>query len=488
MNNKEIRNLEPAALWNYFADLGSIPRPSYHEEKVVSYIQDFARRRELETYQDKKGNLLVKKSASPGKENSGSVVLQAHLDMVQQKHLTTNFDFNNQPIEMFIDGDWVKAKETSLGADNGIGVAAILSILASTDLIHPPIEALFTLEEEVGATGALAFPKNILKSKVLINLDSEDSNQLTIGCAGSLDAELSGKYEPEIPPGVWKGLRVSVKGLTGGHSGVDISKSSGNAILILIQILVRLSKYKIRINSIEGGGLRNAIPREATAKVIIEDKDWLHILEIIKELKCEISQEFVSTDPNIDIHFEETSPDQRAIPRELQEKLLTCISNIPNGIYTRNPDLRNLVQTSNNVSKVEVNKGSYSMHCLLRSFDKEEEISLAIAILKAFAPLGGTSTFFGAAPGWKPQPASQLAKLVSGVYESIFHTDPVVTAIHAGLECGIIGDKYPEMQMISFGPNIRGAHSPEEKVQISSVTKFWSLLTEVLKTLAENNW
>ena len=285
MNNREIRYLEPTTLWNHFADLSRISRPSGHEEKVVAYILEFAKKLGLQTYQDKKGNLLVRKNASSGQEGIKPVALQAHLDMVQQKQNDTAFDFGKEPLKMYISGDWIKTKGTTLGADNGIGVAAILAVLSSTDLVHPPIEALFTLEEEVGATGAMAFPKEILKSDVLLNLDSEDIHQLTIGCAGSLDVELSGEYQPETPPSSsWRGLKISIKGLTGGHSGVDISKSRGNAIVILVKILKLLSEEEIRIASLKGGGLRNAIPREATAKIVIRDTDWQFILSAIREI------------------------------------------------------------------------------------------------------------------------------------------------------------------------------------------------------------
>ncbi|MGB8705812.1 MAG: beta-Ala-His dipeptidase, partial [Gillisia sp.] len=351
MNNKEIRNLEPTTLWNYFADLSRIPRPSCHEEKVVAYILDFAKKLGLQTYQDKKGNLLVRKNASSGLEGIKPVALQAHLDMVQQKRNDTIFDFGREPLKMFISEDWIRTKGTTLGADNGIGVAAILAVLSSTDLVHPPIEALFTLEEEVGATGAMAFPKEILAADVLLNLDSEDIHQLTIGCAGSLDVEFSGEFQPETPPPSWRGLKISIKGLTGGHSGVDIAKCRGNAIVLLVHILRMLSGEEIRIASLKGGGLRNAIPREATAKIVIRDTDWHLILSSIEEIVEGISKEIGNTDPGLVIMCEEILPSTLVLPMNFQQKLLAGVHEIPNGVYKRNTDLNNLVQASNNISK-----------------------------------------------------------------------------------------------------------------------------------------
>jgi dipeptidase D len=408
--------------------------------------------------------------------------------MVHQKNEATQFDFATEGIKMIVEGDWVKAEGTTLGADNGIGVATIMALLASTDTPHPPLEALFTIDEETGMTGALELKAGLLDASIMLNLDTEDDDELTIGCAGGVDITASGTYSLEAPKDGSLSYKLSVKGLTGGHSGMDIHKGRGNANKIINRILSQLSdRVSFQIASVDGGGLRNAIPRESKAVIYIDPADTSTAEMLISEYGENVVNEHNTTDPSIEIIFEAVDADQKVMPKDMQTNLLRTVYACPNGIYRMSPDIASLVQTSNNLARVLVNEGKYEILCLTRSSVNSEKDDLTKAIKSTFELLGSEVKTGGSYPGWTPKPEAAIVKLMSDLYRNRFEAEPNVNACHAGLECGILGQNYPEMDMISFGPNIRGAHSPDEKVQISSVQKFWGFLLETLQNTPAKN-
>ncbi len=479
--NEAIRKLEPTAMWNNFADLNAVPRPSKKEERVIAFAKAFGEKLGLPTIVDEVGNVIIKKPATKGMEDRVTVVLQSHLDMVHQKNAATNFDFNTQGIEMLVDGDWVKANGTTLGADNGIGVASIMALLESKDIPHPALEALFTIDEETGMTGALALKGGLLDAQIMLNLDTEDDNELTIGCAGGVDVTATGKYNQEAPKNK-SAFKVTVKGLTGGHSGMDIHRGRGNANKIMNRLLWSLSKdLKIEIASVDGGSLRNAIPRESVSVITVADVAALKTQ--IQAFEKSVKEEHSTTDPNLVVAIEDVETPAHVFNADFQYKLLRSVYTCPYGIYRMSPDIAGLVQTSNNVARVIVKDGAYQIQCLTRSSVDSEKTDLQYAITSAFELLGAEITAAGSYPGWTPKPSSPIVKLMSDLYKERYNEEAKVSACHAGLECGILGTNYPNMQMISFGPNIRGAHSPDECVQISSVQKFWGYLLETLKQI-----
>lgn len=481
--NEAIRKLEPTAMWNNFTDLNAVPRPSKKEEKVIQFIKQFGEKLKLPTLIDEVGNVIIKKPATKGMEDRVTVVLQSHLDMVHQKNASTQFDFNTQGIEMLVDGDWVKANGTTLGADNGIGVASIMTLLESTDIPHPALEALFTIDEETGMTGALSLKGGLLDAKIMLNLDTEDDHELTIGCAGGVDVTATGTYETQNPKHS-NALKISIKGLTGGHSGMDIHKGRGNANKLMNRVLMNLDKtFDIEISSIDGGSLRNAIPRESVCELLIASGQEQKVKDILAELGAVLKAEYQTTDPNLVLLAEAVATPAKVLDKKFQGTLLRSIYACPNGIYRMSPDIAGLVQTSNNIARVLVKDGSYQIQCLTRSSVDTEKTDLQDAIIATYELTGAQVSTAGSYPGWTPKPSSAIVKLMSDLYEERYHERANVSACHAGLECGILGTNYPEMQMISFGPNITGAHSPDEKVQISSVQKYWGFLLETLKRI-----
>jgi dipeptidase D len=485
--SKTVRDLEPKEMWNHFADLNSVPRPSKKEERIIEFMLQFGKKLGLETKKDEIGNVIIKKPASKGMENKQPIVLQSHLDMVHQKNANTNFDFNTQGIEMFVEDDWVKAKGTTLGADNGIGAASIMTVLSSTSIEHPPIEALFTIDEETGMTGALNLKGGLLNGKILLNLDTEDDNELTIGCAGGVDVTATGSYTHEAAPPNTIAYKISVKGLTGGHSGMDIYKGRGNANKIMNRVLLNaFQKFGLQISSIDGGSLRNAIPRESVAEIVVAEKEEEALNSFIKLIEQELKAEYKTTDPNLSVSVEKISSTGRVLQTGFQVKLMKSIYTCANGVYRMSPDVLHLVQTSNNLARVLVKDGEYSIQCLTRSSVDSEKMDLANSIKYAFELIGARVSFQGSYPGWIPNPDASIVKLMSNLYKELYNDTALVSACHAGLECGILGTNYPGMEMISFGPNIRGAHSPDEKAQISSVQKFWKFFLETLKRIPAN--
>jgi dipeptidase D len=479
--NNNVREQNPIELWNNFADLNAVPRASKKEERVIEFMMNFGKNLGLETYKDEVGNVIIKKPASPGMENRVVVALQSHLDMVHQKNASTNFDFDTQGIEMYVEGDWIKANGTTLGADNGIGVASIMTILASKTIIHPSIEALFTIDEETGMTGALGLKGGLLNADIMLNLDTEDDNELTIGCAGGVDVTATGNYTEIVVGNNLIAKKISVKGLTGGHSGMDIHRGRGNANKLMNRILWQAAnQFGVQVNSIDGGSLRNAIPRESMATIVLPAENQISFEAFIQEQEQIFKAEYHLTDPNLVIGIENTETPTHVLNGEFQTKLLSSLYGCVNGIYRMSSSIDGLVQTSNNLARVLVKNGTYSIQCLTRSSVDTEKMDLAASLQACFELIGASIVFSGSYPGWTPNKDAAIVKLMSELYFERYNENALVSACHAGLECGILGTNYPHIQMISFGPNIKGAHSPDERVQISSVQKYWAFLLETL--------
>lgn len=485
--NNEIRNLEPKNLWNKFADLNAVPRPSKKEERVIEFMMQFGKQLGLETIKDEVGNVIIKKPASPGMENRKTIVMQSHLDMVHQKNNDTIFDFDTQGIEMYIEEGWVRAKGTTLGADNGIGVATIMAILESEEIAHPAIEALFTIDEETGMTGAFGLQEGVLSGEILLNLDTEEDDELDIGCAGGVDVTATAEYDEETTPEGSVGYRITVKGLSGGHSGMDIHKGLGNANKIMNRLLFDgFESFGLQIASIDGGGLRNAIPRESVAQVIIASMYEEAFLVDMPQLIEEIKAEYHTTEPNMEVLIEKLSETpSRVMPPAAQYFLVRSLYTAHNGVYRMSADFDDLVETSNNIARVEVKGGKLTISCLTRSSVETSKFDLANSLRAAFELMGCEVAFSGAYPGWTPNPDSEILDLLVDLYAKQNGSKPNVVACHAGLECGILGTHYPNMDMISFGPTIKGAHSPEERVNVDSVQKYWKFVLEILKNIPQ---
>lgn len=484
MTNKIFQEIEPKPVWQYFEALNAVPRASKKEEQVIQFMLDFGARLKLETVQDKVGNVIIRKPATPGMDNRKTVVLQSHLDMVHQKNNDTAFDFDNEGISMFIDGDWVKARGTTLGADNGIGVAAVMAVLASNTIEHPAIEALFTIDEETGMTGAKGLPGNLLTGDILLNLDTEEDTEIDIGCAGGLDITARRTYIPETVSDNVLYFTLTVKGLHGGHSGMEIHKGLGNANKIINRLLYTLLPLDIRLVSIDGGGLRNAIPRESVAVFAVEETSKDLLLSVVEQEGGAIKQEFLTVDEGLEIILEPyDTASEEVLPEVVQEKLIQALYTAHNGVYRMSADFDNLVETSNNIARVKVGKGKITVKCLTRSSVESSKVDLTNALKCCFELMDAEVTFSGDYSGWTPNPNSEILEVLKDRYTKLFDEEPNVVACHAGLECGILGSHYPEMDMISFGPTILGAHSPQERVSISSVQKFWSFLTDILKRI-----
>ncbi|MFK7060954.1 aminoacyl-histidine dipeptidase [Flavobacterium oreochromis] len=484
--SQEIRNLEPKTLWNKFADLNSVPRPSKKEERVIAFMMDFGQKLGLETIKDEVGNVIIKKPATVGMENRKTIVMQSHLDMVCQKNNDTLFDFDTQGIEMYVEGDWVRAKGTTLGADNGLGVATIMAILESTDIAHPAIEALFTIDEETGMTGALGLKGGLLSGEILLNLDTEEDDEIDIGCAGGVDVTAERDYhEEEIPKGS-VGYTITVKGLQGGHSGMDIHRGLGNANKIMNRLLFDgFENFGLQIAEINGGSLRNAIPRESVAKIIIAGMYDEAFVFDMQEVINDIKSEYKTMEPNLQIVIEKSDLPAKVMDLGVQEGLLRAIYAAHNGVYRMSPDMTDLVETSNNIARIIVKEGQISIQNLTRSSVESSKFDLANALRSAFELFGCEVTFSGSYPGWTPNVNSPILDVLTSVYEKQNGSKPHVVACHAGLECGILGTNYPGMDMISFGPTIKGAHSPDERASISSAQKYWKFVLEILQNIPQ---
>ncbi len=482
MNN--ITTLNPAEVWKHFYTLTQIPRPSKKEARVIEYIKKFGQQAGLETVTDAAGNIVIRKPATPGLENKKGLILQAHLDMVPQKNSNKVHDFENDPIETIIEGEWVKANGTTLGADNGIGVAAILAILESKNLRHGPLEALFTVDEETGMTGAFALQPDMLRGDILLNLDSEDEGELFVGCAGGMDGNFKFEYIEDKKYKDYIPYSIHISGLKGGHSGLDIHLGRGNSNFILSRILYGTSKmFDIRIAEIEGGNMRNAIPREAVASIAIPSAKESEAINTIEKIAQTIKNELRHREPELKIEITRIPSVKRIMDPAFQKRLLAAIYACPNGVIRMSDDMPGLVETSTNLAIVKTHDNNVMVHCLLRSSVDSAKLALSDRMRALFEIAGAQVEFSGSYPGWKPNMDSAILKVMKQVYEKKYGITPEIKAVHAGLECGIIGGTYPRLDMISFGPTIRHPHSPDEKVNIPSVQKFWDFLTETLENI-----
>lgn len=482
--SQEVRNLEPKALWNKFADLNAVPRPSKKEERVIEFMKNFGNSLGLETFEDEIRNVIIRKPATPGMENRKPIVMQGHLDMVHQKNADTVFDFDTQGIDMYVDGDWVRARGTTLGADNGLGVATIMAILESKDIPHPAIEALFTVDEETGMTGALNLKGGILQGQILLNLDTEEDDEIDIGCAGGIDVTATRNYhEEEVPEGS-VGYTITVKGLNGGHSGMDIHKGLGNANKIMNRLLFDgFENFGLQIAEINGGSLRNAIPRESKATVIISQMfDEAYVYDM-QEIITDIKAEYKTTEPNLSIEIVKTDLPEKVMDLGVQEGIIRAIYAAHNGVYRMSADMADLVETSNNIARVVIKDGEILVGCLTRSSVESSKFDLANSLRSAFELVGCEVELSGSYPGWTPNVNSEILEVLKEIYEKQNGEQPKVVACHAGLECGILGTNYPDMDMISFGPTIHGAHSPDERASISSAQKYWKFVLEILSNI-----
>jgi dipeptidase D len=484
----DIRNLEPKELWNSFADLNAIPRASKKEERVIAFMVDFGKALGLETTKDPIGNVVIKKPATAGMENRRTVVLQSHLDMVHQKNSDTVFDFDTQGIDMYMDGDWVKARGTTLGADNGIGVAAIMALLQSTGIKHPALEAMFTIDEETGMTGAKELDPANFSGSILLNLDTEEDDELTIGCAGGIDTNTSYPYESQPVAADSTAYKINIKGLLGGHSGMDIHKGHANANKLMNRFLYTISQtVGLFLHSIDGGSLRNAIPRESTAIIVVPNAQKELFLLLGGQFTELLADEYHAIEPGLLLSITETElPDEVVIKADFK-KIINALYAVANGVFRMSPDIANLVEASSNIARVIVRDNIFLTQSLQRSSVESTKEDVSNAVRAVFENMGCNVKQAGDYPGWKPDPDSVILKLMVELYRKTFKAEPKVEACHAGLECGILGSHMPGTDMISFGPTIRGAHSPDERVQISSVQKFWTYLQAVLKEIPKND-
>ncbi|WP_299890615.1 aminoacyl-histidine dipeptidase [uncultured Lacinutrix sp.] len=482
--NTEIRELEPKELWNKFADLNAVPRASKKEERVIAFMKDFGAKLGLETIEDEVGNVIIKKPATKGLEDRVTIVMQSHLDMVHQKNADTDFNFDTQGIEMYVEGDWVKAKGTTLGADNGLGVATIMAILESNEIEHPAIEALFTIDEETGMTGAMGLKGGILSGGILLNLDTEEDDEIGVGCAGGVDVTATRTYNEEDTPEFKIGYELTVKGLQGGHSGMDIHKGLGNANKIMNRLLFDgFENFGLRISEIDGGSLRNAIPRESKAIVAIDAVHEEAFNAEIHQLAETIKTELKTMEPELTIMVSKIEAPNSIMDLGVQEGLTRAIYAALNGVFRMSADIPDLVETSNNIARVIVKDGHIKIGCLTRSSVESSKMDLANTLRATFELTGCEVELSGDYPGWTPNMDSSILKVLDNLYQKLNGEKAHVAACHAGLECGILGTNYPDMEMISFGPNIKGAHSPDERAQISSAQKYWKFVLEILKNI-----
>ena len=480
----KIENLNPQRVWKHFYQLTQIPRPSKKEAKIREFMKNFGENLGLETIVDEIGNVIIRKPATSGMENRMGVVIQGHLDMVPQKNSDKVHDFENDPIQTCIDGDWVTADGTTLGADNGMGVAAAMAVLEATDLVHGPIEVLFTTDEETGMTGAINLKPGFLKGDILLNTDSEDEGELYVGCAGGVDVNVSMDYdELDIPAG-YNAYKLSVTGLKGGHSGMDINIGRSNSNKLLFRFLNHcIYHFDFKVCDIQGGSLRNAIPRESFAKIVVADAQKQKFEEEIKKFEGFYKNEFSGTEPNLSFIAEATELPKKMMEALAMEKIIKACFACPHGVERMSDSMEGLVETSNNFAIVIVKDGKFIANCLVRSSVDTAKIAVQYKIGTIFDLIGAKVEFDGAYPGWKPNMDSAILKTMQKVYLDMYGKTPKIMAIHAGLECGILGAAYPNWDMISFGPTIRYPHSPDEKVNIESVQKFWDFMVETLKNI-----
>jgi len=482
--NNEILLLQPARLWHYFLEICNIPRPSGKEEKIAAYIRDFASGLNLECHYDESGNVLIRKPASAGFENRRGVILQCHLDMVCEKNSGTSHDFDTDPIVPWIDGNWVRAKGTTLGADDGIGIAAALAVLESDNIPHGPLEVLFTADEETGLTGAFGLKPGQLRGRMLVNLDSEDEGQIFIGCAGGKDTVATMPVETDDVPQGHVAYKVSLTGLQGGHSGDDINKGLGNAVKLMNRFLWNAHElFEIALSDLNAGNLRNAIAREAFAVFTVHPENEKSLLDYAGDFTADIKNELSVTEPGLSFVIEPAGMPEFVLDSALQADLLDALYACPHGVIAMSREIPGFVETSTNLASVKFADKKIVITTSQRSSVESSKKDVADMVASVFYLMQADVVHSAGYPGWKPDPASGLLRISVESYRRLFNEEPKVLAIHAGLECGLIGAIYPGMDMVSFGPTIRGAHSPEERLDIASAVKFWDLTLEILRNI-----
>ena len=482
-----LSNLEPKNVWQYFEQITQVPRPSKKEEKIIEFLLDFAKEHNLEAKRDEIGNVLIKKPASPGMENVKSVLLQSHMDMVCEANRDKNIDFDNDPITPVIDGEWVKADGTTLGADDGIGMAAEMAILTDNTLKHGPIECLFTVDEETGLTGAFEIQPGFFESKILLNLDSEDEGEIFIGCAGGVDAVAKFEFKSEPTPVNHNAFKIVVNGLKGGHSGDEIHKGYGNSNKMANRFLSLLTeKYDIRLSNFDGGNKRNAIPREAEMIFTIDSAKVNEMNTDFENLKNNIIKEIKITEPNINIGIESVSNPDTVIDKQTQKNLTLALYACPHGVHAWSPAIEGFVETSTNLASVKFNDNKITVVTSQRSSVESGKTDINKMVSSVFELAVAEVESGDGYPGWAPNPDSEILRISEKSYEELFGKKPVVRAIHAGLECGLFLEKYPDLDMISFGPTLRGVHSPDEKIEIKTVKMWYDHLLDVLEKIPTN--
>ncbi len=483
-----LSTLTPQPVWNWFSQLCAIPHPSKHEEQLAEYIVNWANDKGLNVVRDTVGNIIIKKPATTGYENRKGVIMQAHLDMVPQKNNDKKHNFNTDPIKPYIDGDWVTADGTTLGADNGIGLCAILAVFGDNTIEHGPLEALLTVDEEAGMTGAFGVEAGFFDGEILLNTDSEDEGEVYMGCAGGIDATAKFDIEFENAPENHTAVSLVIEGLKGGHSGVDIHLGRANANKLLTRVLFELApKFDVRLVSIDGGSLRNALPREASAELLIP-KEHLKDFETDVQAWCTIfKHELSSVEPDLAIFVDASEPESQVFTRDFQTRLLAAIYGVPHGVYRMSDEIEGVVETSNNIGVIQTRQKHVSVQCLIRSLMDSRRIDVQNTVGSIFSLAGASVSFSGAYPGWKPDTSSQAMSVVRDTYQELFGEIPKVMVIHAGLECGLFKDAYPHWDMVSYGPTIRFPHSPDEKVLIDTVDRFWQLTLAILKNIPEKS-
>ncbi len=483
-----FQDLKPSEVWHYFNEICQVPRPSKKEEKIIAYLVDFGKKHKLKTETDKAGNVLISKPATKGFENRKGVVLQSHMDMVCEKNSDVQHDFLKDPIQPVVNGDWVSAKGTTLGADDGIGMATQLALLVADDIEHPMLECLFTVDEETGLTGAFALEPGFINNRILINLDSEDEGELFIGCAGGIDTLATFNFRARPMPSDSVAFKLEVKGLRGGHSGDEINKGYGNSNKILNRFLWNATrKFNIRLNKFDGGNLRNAIPREAYAIVTVKEKYIVLFEKYFSDFCKSIFKEFNSVEPNLVFDLNKVVNPSYVMKMKDQNSLLYSLYACPHGVIAMSTDIEGLVETSTNLASVKFNEGNLIEIVTSQRSSVDSAITdIADMVSSVFEMAGAMVIHTDGYPGWQPNTDSEILRISEESYQRLFNIKPVVRAIHAGLECGLFLEKYPDMDMISFGPTLRNVHAPDEKIQISTVEKFWIHLLDVLKNMPKN--
>lgn len=480
--SEEVKALEPKEIWENFVALNAVPRPSKKEERVREFMVKFGNELNLETAEDKTGNVIIKKPATEGMEDRQTVILQSHLDMVHQKNNATQFDFDKEGIKMLIEDGWVTADGTTLGADNGIGVSSIMGILASKDIVHPALEAMFTVDEETGMTGAKELDPSFYEGTLLLNLDTEDDDELSIGCAGGIDTDTSYKYEEVASQKEVTAYKIELKGLKGGHSGMDINSGRANANKLMARLLDAFDG-QLDIHEIEGGGVRNAIPRESVAIVSIANSDAAKFEKYIKEIEQTFVAEYTPVESSIQLKVSKTDTPAKKVADYDKKAILATVNAMYNGVFKWSLKFDDLVETSSSLAQFNIKDGVFETKSLQRSSVESTKNAIARTVRSPFELLGADVVQSGDYPGWEPNPDSAILKLMRELYEKRFNEKPKVMACHAGLECGIILEHLPNLDTISFGPTIRHPHSPDEKVNIESVKKYWGYLLEVLENI-----